>query len=59
MPAGFSSALILFAGDLASLSRLGHGLFPLAAPLGGAGLIVGWLLVIAAAMFAQRDSKPR
>ena len=52
-------ALILFAGDLASLSQLGHGLFPLAAPLGGMALIIGWLLVIAAGVFAPRDSKPR
>lgn len=46
-------ALILFAGDLVSLSELGHSLFPLAAPIGGVGLIVGWLLVIAAAVFAR------
>ena len=50
-------ALILFAGDLASLSQFGHGLFPLAAPLGGMGLIVGWLLVIAAAVLAPRSGK--
>jgi uncharacterized membrane protein YgdD (TMEM256/DUF423 family) len=47
-------ALILFVGDLASLSQLGHSLFPLAAPIGGTGLIVGWLLVIAAALFGGR-----
>jgi len=52
------AALILFAGDLASLSQLGHGLFPLAAPLGGTGLIVGWLLVVAAAVFAPRNTNP-
>lgn len=52
------AALILFGGDLVSLSQLGHGLFPLAAPLGGIGLIVGWLLVVAAAVFAPRSSKP-
>jgi len=43
-------ALILFAGDLTSLSLLGHSPFPLAAPLGGTGLIIGWLLVIATAV---------
>lgn len=46
----FVVALVLFAGDLASLSLLGHSLFPLAAPIGGAGLIVGWLLVIGVAL---------
>jgi len=51
-------ALILFAGDLVSLSQLGHGLFPLSAPLGGMGLIVGWLLAVAAAVFAPHSSKP-
>jgi uncharacterized membrane protein YgdD (TMEM256/DUF423 family) len=43
-------ALILFSGDLASLSGFGHSLFPLAAPIGGIGLILGWLLVIATAI---------
>ncbi|OEO32638.1 hypothetical protein VW23_010510 [Devosia insulae DS-56] len=38
--------LVLFAGDLAARSLLGGALFPLAAPLGGGGLIVGWLLVV-------------
>ena len=50
-------ALIVFAGDLATRSLLGHSLFPLAAPLGGAALIIGWLLVIVAALF-MRDQLP-
>ena len=37
------AGLALFAGDLAMRAELGHALFPLAAPLGGIGLIVGWL----------------
>lgn len=37
------AGLVLFAGDLAMRAELGHALFPLAAPLGGIGLIVGWL----------------
>ena len=39
--------LAVFAGDLAARSLLGGPLFPMAAPLGGGGLIVGWLLVAA------------
>jgi len=42
--------LVLFAGDLAARSLLGGALFPLAAPLGGGGLIVGWLLVALAGL---------
>jgi uncharacterized membrane protein YgdD (TMEM256/DUF423 family) len=34
-----------FAGDLASRDLLGHALFPMAAPLGGLGMILGWGLV--------------
>jgi uncharacterized membrane protein YgdD (TMEM256/DUF423 family) len=47
------AALVLFCGDLSSLGLLGHALFPLAAPLGGAGLMLGWLLVVAAALFGS------
>src|SRR6478735_6777994 len=32
----------LFAGDLAMRTFTGHALFPMAAPIGGGGLIVGW-----------------
>jgi uncharacterized membrane protein YgdD (TMEM256/DUF423 family) len=46
--------LILFAGDLAMRGETGTSLFPLAAPLGGGGLILGWLLVIASAFFGWR-----
>jgi len=35
----------LFAGDLAARDLLGHALFPLAAPIGGMGMILGWALV--------------
>jgi uncharacterized membrane protein YgdD (TMEM256/DUF423 family) len=47
-------ALVVFAGDLACRSVLGHALFPMAAPLGGGGLILGWLLVTSAALFGGR-----
>lgn len=45
--------LVLFAGDLAARSLLGGALFPLAAPLGGGGLIVGWLLVAVAGLLGR------
>jgi uncharacterized membrane protein YgdD (TMEM256/DUF423 family) len=47
--------LVLFAGDLAARSQLGSALFPLAAPLGGGGLIVGWLLVSLAGAMGRKD----
>lgn len=44
----------LFAADLGVREWLGHGLFPGAAPLGGGGMILGWLsLVLAAAVGAR------
>lgn len=46
--------LAIFCGDLASRSLLGHALFPMAAPIGGGGLILGWLLVTASALFNRR-----
>ncbi|MBL8593556.1 MAG: DUF423 domain-containing protein [Devosia sp.] len=46
--------LVLFAGDLAARALLGTPLFPLAAPLGGGGLIVGWLLVALAGVVGRR-----
>ncbi len=48
--------LVLFAGDLAARSLLGGPLFPLAAPLGGGGLIVGWLLVGLAGLVGRRGA---
>jgi uncharacterized membrane protein YgdD (TMEM256/DUF423 family) len=42
--------LVLFAGDLAMRARAGVPLFPFAAPAGGIGMILGWLLVAAAAI---------
>lgn len=46
--------LALFAGDLATRSLAGSALFPMAAPVGGGGLILGWLLVAASAVFTRR-----
>jgi uncharacterized membrane protein YgdD (TMEM256/DUF423 family) len=41
---------VLFSGDIAARGFLGFGLFPMAAPSGGALLILGWLLAAAAAL---------
>ena len=35
--------------DLVALDQLHHSLFPLAAPLGGAGLMLGWVMLAASA----------
>jgi len=42
--------VVLFAGDLAMRARAGLPLFPFAAPAGGIGMILGWLLVATAAI---------
>lgn len=44
---------IVFAGDLAMREWLGHSLFPGAAPLGGLGMIGGWLAITAAAIVSR------
>ena len=46
------AGVALFAGDLVMRSRLGTPLFPLAAPIGGGTMILGWLLVTGAALAA-------
>ena len=45
---------MIFAGDLGLREWLGHGLFAGAAPLGGLGMIGGWMLVVAAAPVRRR-----
>lgn len=47
-------ALVLFAGDLAMRGIAGVPLFPFAAPLGGVGLIGGWLMVAVSAWVGWR-----
>jgi uncharacterized membrane protein YgdD (TMEM256/DUF423 family) len=42
---------ILFAGDVSMLARFGHGLFSMAAPLGGTMMILGWIAVAVGAFF--------
>ncbi len=47
---------VLFAGDLVSRQFTESGLFPMAAPAGGLGMILGWLALAAAAFFkSARD----
>jgi uncharacterized membrane protein YgdD (TMEM256/DUF423 family) len=54
-PGGFLiAALILlvgvtmFSGDIAARTLWGHRLFPMAAPVGGSTMIVGWLVLASA-----------
>lgn len=45
-----AAGTLVFAGDLGIREWLGHGLFPGAAPLGGIGMIGGWLAIVVAAL---------
>jgi len=47
--------LVLFCGDLICLTYLGHSPLPIAAPIGGAALILGWLLLVATAALGRRE----
>jgi uncharacterized membrane protein YgdD (TMEM256/DUF423 family) len=51
---GFVTAAALFAGDLTMRQYAGHSLFPLAAPTGGALLILSWLALAVAAAWPRR-----
>ena len=47
----------LFSGDIATRTLWGTRLFPMAAPIGGSTMILGWLVLSAAGiweLFAQR-----
>ncbi len=48
--AAWALGTILFSGDVALRVFLGHRLFPMAAPTGGIVLILGWLILTAAAL---------
>lgn len=48
-------AVLLFSGDLLARDYLGQRLFPFAAPIGGTGMILGWLLVAIGALFARKE----
>ncbi|MNF03686.1 hypothetical protein D3C80_2030540 [compost metagenome] len=45
---------LIFVGDLVSRHFLGSGLFPMAAPTGGLGMIGGWLVLAAGAFLKTR-----
>jgi uncharacterized membrane protein YgdD (TMEM256/DUF423 family) len=45
----------LFAADLARRGFANEALFPQAAPIGGFGMLGGWLLLAASALFAPRN----
>jgi uncharacterized membrane protein YgdD (TMEM256/DUF423 family) len=51
---GFVIAAGLFAGDLTLRHYAGHGLFPMAAPMGGTLLIASWLALAVAAAWPKR-----
>ena len=58
---GLAAALLavgtaIFLGDLGMREWLGRGLFPWAAPLGGVGMIGGWLAIVVAAMVSRRQA---
>lgn len=46
--------VILFAGDLAMRARAGTALFPMAAPIGGGAMILGWLGVAIAGLWKPK-----
>lgn len=50
------AGLLLFSGDLVARSTMAQPLFPLAAPIGGIGLIGGWLLLALALIVDRRRS---
>jgi uncharacterized membrane protein YgdD (TMEM256/DUF423 family) len=51
--AGFVLGGALFAADVSMRAFAGHRLFPMAAPSGGTILILGWLVLAAAAAVAR------
>jgi uncharacterized membrane protein YgdD (TMEM256/DUF423 family) len=48
------AGLLVFAGDLLARNYGGNRLFPMAAPLGGTLMILGWLVVAGSAFFQRR-----
>lgn len=55
----FVAGGVLFAGDLSMRAFASHRLFPMAAPTGGTLLIVGWLVLAAAAIIAVAAVRDR
>jgi uncharacterized membrane protein YgdD (TMEM256/DUF423 family) len=55
IPAGsFLLGSLLFGGDLSARVLIGVKLFPMAAPIGGILLVLGWILVTIAALWCWR-----
>ncbi len=54
-PWALAAGTLLFAGDLLARSQLGAALFPMAAPVGGVAMILGWLVVAAAVLLMRHD----
>jgi uncharacterized membrane protein YgdD (TMEM256/DUF423 family) len=48
--------LVIFSGDLLARAYLGTRLFPMAAPLGGALMIGGWLAIAVSAFAGPKQS---
>lgn len=48
--------VLLFAGDLVLRHYAGIRLFPMAAPIGGTLMILGWLVIAASAVFTRNRS---
>jgi uncharacterized membrane protein YgdD (TMEM256/DUF423 family) len=55
--AGFVTGGGLFAGDISMRAFADHRLFPMAAPTGGTLLILGWLILGAAAIVTMAQSR--
>ncbi len=55
----FVAGGVLFAGDIAMRAFAGHRLFPMAAPGGGTLLLIGWLVLAAAAIAAMTAAQSR
>jgi uncharacterized membrane protein YgdD (TMEM256/DUF423 family) len=51
---GWIVGAVLFAGDIALRTFVGHRLFPMAAPTGGTFMIAGWLVFALAAAVPRR-----
>lgn len=49
-------AVLMFSGDLLARDYLGQRLFPFAAPIGGTGMILGWLMLAAGGLFARKNN---
>ncbi|HTM77267.1 MAG TPA: DUF423 domain-containing protein [Devosia sp.] len=48
---------LVFVGDLLARHFFGHSAFPMAAPIGGVGMIGGWLSIVAAGLFGRAVPK--